>query len=156
MPRITLHLPFLILLFALTIAAQSGKNQPKPTPTPIADDTENIFTEEIKLNVLAFDENGKFNPNLKKEDLVINENNVLHQAESVRRIPANVLIVMDTGGEMRQIKSLQQTREVAKAIVNALKDGDSAALMQYSDKAENRRRMDDRQSSITKRDCQKN
>ena len=136
MPRFTYHLPFFIFLLSLTVAAQSGKNQPKPTPTPAADDTENIVTEEIKLNVLAFDENGKFNPTLRKEDLVINENNILHQAESVRRIPANVLIVLDTGGEMRQVKGLQQTRDVAKAIVNALKDGDSAALMQYSDKAE--------------------
>ena len=137
MPRIKFYLPFFILLVSLNAAAQSGKNQPKPTPIPIIeDDSEKIFTEEIKLNVLAFDADGKFNPDLKKEDLVINENDVLHQAASVRRVPANVLIVMDTGGEMRQMKSLQQTRETAKEIVNALKDGDSAALIEYSDKAE--------------------
>ncbi len=125
---------FLILVSITTFAqAQSGKVKPTPTPAPVEDDAEKIYTEEIKLNVLAFDDDGKFNPVLNKEDLVINEDNVLHQAASVRRIPANVLIVMDTGGDLRQMKSLQQTRETAKAIVSGLKDGDSIAVMQYAD-----------------------
>jgi VWFA-related protein len=124
----------LFLGLALNVPAQSGRVQPSPTPTPEA--TEKILTEEIKLNVLAFDENGKFFPNVTENDIVITENNILHQPSSVRRIPANVLIVMDTGGELRQIKSLDQTRKVARAVVEALRPGDSIALLQYSDKAE--------------------
>lgn len=130
LPR-TKFLPLFFLLFfsfAFFAAAQ--------TPTPTPDDTEKVFTEEIKLNVLAFNDAGKFAADVKKEDLVISENSVLHQASSLRRIPANVLIVLDTGGEMRQKKSLQQTRETAKAVVSALKEGDSVAVLQYSDKAE--------------------
>lgn len=136
-------LPILRFLFAafaalsaavLAVHAQSGRVQPSPTPTPEAN--EKILTEEIKLNVLAFDENGKFFPDVTENDLVITENNVLNQPSSVRRIPANVLIVMDTGGELRQIKSLDQTRKVARAVVNALRPDDSMALLQYSDKAE--------------------
>jgi VWFA-related protein len=67
---------------------------------------------------------------------VITENNILHQPSSVRRLPANVLIVMDTGGEMRQVKSLDQTRKTARAIVAALKPEDSIAVLQYGDKPE--------------------
>jgi VWFA-related protein len=124
----------LLFVFAMTGVGQSGRVQPSPTPTP--DDTEHVVTEEIKLNVLAFDRNGKFFPGVTERDLVITENNILHPPESVRRIPANVLIVMDTGGELRQVKSLDQTRKVARALVEALRPEDSVALIQYSDKAE--------------------
>lgn len=132
--KFLLLLPVLVV-FSISAYAQSGRIQPpKPTPTP--EETEKIVTEEIKLNVLAFNEEGKFYRDVKAEDLVITEDNILHQPSSVRRIPANVVIVMDTGGEMRQIKSLDQTRKTAKAVVGALRDGDSVALIQYSDKAE--------------------
>jgi VWFA-related protein len=125
-----------IAIFALSLVAnaQSGRVQPSPTPTP--EPAEKVVTEEIKLNVLAFDENGKFFPNVTANDLVITENNVLQPPNSVRRIPANVLIVMDTGGELRQVKSLDQTRRVARALVESLRPGDSIALLQYSDQAE--------------------
>lgn len=125
----------LMLLFSLAAYGQSGRNQPKPTPTP-EDHPEKVVSEEIKLNVLAFDPEGKFFGDVKAEDLVITEDNILHQPSSVRRIPANVVIVMDTGGEMRQVKSLDQTRKTAKAVVSALAAGDSVAVIQYSDKAE--------------------
>ncbi|MBK7392104.1 MAG: VWA domain-containing protein [Chloracidobacterium sp.] len=129
------NLVFLILLFAAAVSAQSGRVQATPTPTP-EDDTVRIVTEEIKLNVLAFDEKGDFFRDVNERDLVISENNILHQPVSVRRLPANVLIIMDTGGELRVVKSLDQTRKVAKAVVDALRPGDAVAVMQYSDKAE--------------------
>jgi VWFA-related protein len=126
---------FLVLLVTVfDCAAQSRRVAPTPTPTP--DEAEHVFTEEVKLNVLAFDEGGKFFPDVTANDLVITENNILHQPSSVRRLPANVLIVMDTGGEMRSVKSLEQTRKTARAVVAALRQDDSIALLQYSDKAE--------------------
>lgn len=126
---------FVILLgLMLTAHGQSRRVSPSPSPTPPDDDAVRINTEEIKLNVLAFDEQGKFVGDVRAEDVVITENDVLHQATSLRRIPANVLIVMDTGGELRQVKSLEQTRTVARAVVEALRPGDSIALLQYSDK----------------------
>ncbi len=118
------------------ISAQSRRvPQATPTPTPEAD-TERVETEEIKLNVVAFSEAGDFVTDVKEADLVITENNILHQPTSVRRLPATVLIVMDTGGEMRQVKSLDQTRRTARGIVAALKPEDSVAILQYSDRAE--------------------
>lgn len=129
---------FIIVFIAFTVAAdaQSRRVAPSPTPTPPDDDPVRINTEEIKLNVLAFDDQGKFVGDVTAGDVVITENDVLHQATSLRRIPANVLIVMDTGGEMRQVKSLDQTRNTARAVVDALRPDDSIALLQYSDRAE--------------------
>ena len=119
-----------VLFFAAVSFAQN------PTPTPIEDDTpETVFTEEIKLNVSAFDLNGDFVSEVGKDDLVIVEDDRLHQASSIRRIPANVLIVLDTGGEMRQVKSLSQTRMTASILVNSLSDKDTIAVIEYNDKA---------------------
>ena len=120
-------------IFVIGANAQSGRA--KPTPTPTLEEVK-IITEEVKLNVLAFDEAGKFVGDVKDADLVITDDNILHQPSSVRRIPANVLIVMDTGGEMRAVKTLDQTKKTARALANALRPGDSVAIMQYADKPE--------------------
>jgi VWFA-related protein len=123
-----------LIIGVTTIAnGQSGRQKPSPTPTP---DEVKIVTEEVKLNVLAFDEDGAFFKDVTANDLVISEDNILHQPSSVRRIPANVLIVLDTGGEMRAVKSLDQTKKTARGIVGSLRDGDSFAILQYSDKAD--------------------
>lgn len=120
---------FFLFAFASFALAQT------PTPTP-KDDEENVFTEEIKLNISAVNSAGNFAPNVKAEDLVINEDNILHQADTVRRIPANVLLVLDTGGEMRMAKSINQTRKTAVSLIDNLREGDSVAVIEYSDKAE--------------------
>jgi len=121
------------LIFVLFVAA----NAQTPAPTPNQnDDAERVFTEEIKLNVSAVDRNGKFFAGVKKEDLVIMEDERLHQASSLRRIAANVLIVMDTGGEMRAKKGFEQTKKTVKSLINALSAEDSVAIMQYHDKVE--------------------
>src|SRR6185369_15528790 len=130
-------LRFSVVFFAFTAfaAAQSGRTNPVATPAPSEDSPEKVFTEEIKLNVSALDEAGKFFSGVKKEDLVINEDGVLHQASSVRRIPATVLIVLDTGGEDRQAKDFKTTRETAKALINGLQPDDTVALLEYNDEA---------------------
>ncbi|MFN2413353.1 MAG: VWA domain-containing protein [Pyrinomonadaceae bacterium] len=122
-------------LFPLSTTGQSRRTAPTPTPTP-DDESVRVITEEIKLNVLAFDEEGRHFSGVTANDLVIAENNILHQPTSVRRVPANVLIVMDTGGELRQVKSLDQTRKTARGVVGALRPEDSVAILQYNDRAE--------------------
>src|SRR4030095_10813154 len=100
--QLFISLAALLLSFAAVTAGQSRRVPQRPTPTPSLrdDDTERLATEEIKLNVVAFDANGEFFADVKGSDLVITENDILHQPSSLRRIPANVLIVMDTGGEL--------------------------------------------------------
>ena len=83
------NLVFFILLFAAAVSAQSGRVQSTPTPTP-EDDTVRIVTEEIKLNVLAFDEKGDFFRDVNERDLVISENNIHHQYPLLSgHLPAN-------------------------------------------------------------------
>lgn len=126
-------LPFVaasLIVFSINVFAQ------KPTPTPPEDKPEVIYTEEIKVNIAAFDEAGNFADALKKEDIVINEDGRLHQANIIQHIPANVLILLDTGGENRQAKSFSKTRDAARSLVNSLQSDDKVALMQYYDKVD--------------------
>ena len=122
-----------VLLLAAGVLAQSGRVKPTPTPE---EEPVRVITEEVKVSFLARDEGGRFVPDVKAEDLVILENDLLHQATSVRRLPAYVLIVMDTGGELRSVKTLDQTRKTAAAVISSLRSEDQVAVMQYSDKAE--------------------
>src|SRR5690606_17733046 len=92
-------------VLASAAMAQSGRLKPEPTPPP-EDTPVRIETEEIKVNILAYDEEGNFVTNVAEDDIVITEDDILHQATSVRRLPASVLIVMDTGGELRSQKTL--------------------------------------------------
>lgn len=126
----------LLSVLAICTVGQSRRVAPTPTPTPRDDEAVRVLTEEVKLNVLAFDEDGRFVGDVKDKDVVITENNILHQPTSVRRLPASVLIVLDTGGEMRQVKSLDQTRRTARGLLSALRPGDLVAVMQYGDKVE--------------------
>ena len=126
----------LLLIFTTSLWAQSGNTRPaQPTPTP-PEQIERVETEEIRLNISAFDANGRFISDLRIEDLVINEDGRLHQATSVRRTPANVLILLDVGNEIAYAKRRAATSAAASGLVNALGENDSLAVMQYGDKVE--------------------
>ena len=120
----------LIFIFSVSLAAQT------PTPTPPDDKPEVVYTEEVKINISAFDLDGNFAKSLKKEDLVINEDGRLHQANIIQHIPAKILILLDTGGESRVAKDFKTTRDTAKSLISHLQDSDQVALMQYHDKIE--------------------
>jgi VWFA-related protein len=130
---------FFFLIFALVNFVSAQANQYKTNPPAqqkIEDDTERVTTEEIKLNVTARNDYGNFDPTLILDDLMVVEDRVPHSIASLRRVPANVLIVLDTGGEMRFAKTLRSTREVATSVVNSLNQDNALAVMQYSDKPE--------------------
>lgn len=129
----TRYIPGLAAVFFLSAVFVSAQT---PTPPPFNDDVPvKVVTEEIKLNVSAFDRFGEFVPEVLKEDLVIIEDGRLHQPTSVRRIPASVLLMLDTGGELRQVKNISQTRDAAKALVRELDPSNLIAVLEYSDKA---------------------
>jgi len=135
---------FLFILFSF-----ASINAQTPTATPPNDEEpEKVFTEEIKLNVNATNPDGKFVADVKREDLVIMEDGRIHQASSVRRIPANVLILIDTGGEMRAAKSFDQTRKTARSLIGALQTQDSVAIMQYNDRVEVVAEWTDRENAL--------
>src|SRR5437899_6527427 len=88
-----------VLLFA---TAQSRAQTPKPSATPPDEKTEGqepvkVFTEEVRLPVVATDAGGHFD-SLEVDDVLVLEDGQPQTIRSVRHIPANVVIVLDTGG----------------------------------------------------------
>lgn len=123
----------LLFLFSLDLRAQTAAPTPVPTPP---EQVERVETEEIKLNISAFDTNGEFVKDVRVEDVVIVENGRLHQPTSVRRTAANVLILLDVGSEIAYAKRRKTTADTARSLVGALQGNDSVAVMQYGDKVE--------------------
>jgi VWFA-related protein len=126
---------FLLYLFTLTCVISNNAQTPTPTPTPdTKEDVVKITTEEIQLSITAKNEYGYFDPTVVPDDLVVMEDRVPQDVVSVRRVPASVLFLLDTGGEVRLAKNIKITREAALSILKSLKTNDSVAVIEYHDK----------------------
>ena len=131
----------LFALAATQISSQEpAKPQPSPKPSPTPEDSEKIFTEEVRLPVVAYDAYGHYDPTLELDDVLVLEDGVAQQIRSVRHIPANVLFVLDTGGESSGLggmsKKTSLTRDVAAQLIQRLESGASIAVMQSGNAAE--------------------
>jgi len=143
---------FLILLLVLLIPTASSHAQdkaqlkPKPSPTPKVEpkpeDQEpvRIFTEEVRLPVSAMDQFGHYDPTLEIDDVLVLEDGEPQKIRSVRHIPANVLFILDTGGDGNGLGGLSKktstTRAVALKVISRLPEGDRVAVLQSSNQAE--------------------
>jgi hypothetical protein len=93
----------LVMVALLAFAAgqsssqEPSKPQASPSPTP---ETVKVFTEEVRLPVVAFDSYGHYDPTLELDDILVLEDGVAQQLRSLRHVPANVLFLLDTGGEL--------------------------------------------------------
>ena len=117
------------------------KPKPQPSPTPEKEqDSVKVFTEEVRLPVVALDAYGHYDPTLVLDDILVLEDGVIQQLRSVRHVPANVLFVLDTGGESFGLggmsKSTSLTRQVASQLVSRLQESASIAVMQSGNTAE--------------------
>ena len=131
-----------VLLFA---AAQSRAQTPQPSATPPDEKTEGqepvkVFTEEVRLPVIATDAGGHYDT-LDVDDVLVLEDGQPQTIRSVRHIPVNVLLVLDTGGGDLlglggQSKKTSMTRDVALKILSLLPKGDSVAVIQSADHAD--------------------
>ena len=143
-PKRTTGLLFIAALFALAAtqisSQEQGKPQPSPQPSPSPEESVKVFTEEVRLPVMAFDSYGHYDPTLELDDVLVLEDGVAQQVRSVRHIPANVLFVLDTGGETSGLggmaKKTSLTRDVASDLVLKLESGASIAVMQSGNSAE--------------------
>jgi VWFA-related protein len=131
----------LLSLAATQISSQEpAKPRPSPQPSPTPEDSVKVFTEEVRLPVMAFDSYGHYDPTLELDDVLVLEDGVAQQIRSVRHIPANVLFVLDTGGESSGLggmsKKTSLTRDVASDLVLKLENGASIAVMQSGNAAE--------------------
>ena len=119
----------LVLSSSLSAFAQT------PAPTP-PEETIKITTEEVHLNVTAQTSSGKFVPNLVPDDLLIVESGTPQKIESMRRVPASVLFLLDTGGNFNFAKTLDMTRLTAQLLVENLASENSFAVVQTYSKIE--------------------
>jgi VWFA-related protein len=139
---VTLFSVLLLLSASLTSSAQAVRPSPSPTPTvePKAEDQVKVFTEEVRLPVNATDSYGHYDPTLEVDDVLVLEDGVPQQIKSVRHIPANVLLILDTGGDANGLAGLSKktstTCDVALRVVSRLRQGDRIAVLQSSNQAE--------------------
>src|SRR5947209_12292656 len=109
---------FIIILPAAAARAQSGIH-PKPSPTPQDEEAERVYTEEVRIRVFAFDENGQFDPRLEVDDVLVVEDGVPQQVKSVRRAPASVLLVLGTGWDLDPALRANTTRDRKSTRLNS-------------------------------------
>jgi VWFA-related protein len=124
-----------------TTKAQRGSPTPLPSPTPGAeDDRVSVFTEEVRLPIIAVDQFGHYDPTVVPDDVLVLEDGVAQQIKSVRRIPANVLLVLDTGGELSGLGGLSKrtklTSDAAIELLNKLREDTWVAVMQFNNSVE--------------------
>ncbi len=142
LPRLLKPVFLVVLSLAANAAAQAQlRPSPNPSPTPpTQDEPVKVFTEEVRLPVLAVDQFGHYDPAVVPDDILVLEDGVAQQVKSVRHIAANVLLMLDTGSESNGLGGLSKrtnlTRDVAIALLNQLSEGPSIAVMQFGNSVE--------------------
>jgi VWFA-related protein len=139
-----LFLPLLLALLMVRTAAVVGQTpSPSPVlkslPTPSAGETQEpvkVFTEEVLIPIVVLDRNGRFDPMLEIDDLLVFEDNVLQEIRSVRREPSSVLLLLDTAGEKNPAMKTNTTKEIASLLISNLREGDRVAAIQFGDRVE--------------------
>jgi VWFA-related protein len=94
----------------------------------------------VRLPVVAMDQYGHYDPSVVPDDILVLEDGVAQQIRSARHIPANVVLVLDTGGELSGLGGLSKrtslTRDVAMRLLNQLSDDTSVATIQFNNSVE--------------------
>ena len=123
----------LITLFATVAAAQT----PKPSPTPKTDEQERVrvFTEEVRLPVVATDAGGHYDAALQADEVLVLEDGEPQQIRSIQHLPTNVLLLLDVGNTLG-LKDTNLTRTLATRVIGSLHPEDRIAVMQFATRPE--------------------
>jgi VWFA-related protein len=135
--RKALFSPRIIFTVFLLLASVSAQTEPAPAHQPPKSDDPiqdilRISTEEVRIPVFAFDGRGRFDPTVSIEDLLIREDGVAQRVTGIYRVPAYVLVLADTGGELNELKTVKLTGSVASGLVSDLRSDDWIAVMQVN------------------------
>ena len=139
--------------FALVVAINAvawscyGQQRPSSTPAPspgselsarTSDPQEpiRVFTEEVVIPIFVYDNNGRFDPTLEADDIIVFEDDVRQTVKSIRPIPSNVLLLLDTAGGLNPGMKVNTTREIAIRLVSNLKEGNQVATIQFGGRVE--------------------
>lgn len=136
---------FIMALGQTLCLAQQTVSSPGPSPPPtspsanisqINQEPIRTLTEEVQLSVTALDSNDRLDPTLELADILVFEDDVAQEIRSARRVPAHVLLLLDTGGEINSAKRVRLTREIARRLVSTLEEQDEVSIMQFNSRVE--------------------
>ena len=138
--------------------AQSGRKPQgkQPSEKPIV----RLETREVVIPLRAYDADGRFVDDLTTRDLIVLEEGESRPVSSVKREPANIVVVLDLSNEIGTFKNgptqryekddrpiweknrdysivaRPTTRELAENFISKISSGDHVAVIQYSDKVQ--------------------
>jgi VWFA-related protein len=95
-----------------------------------------VFTEEVRLPIFVTDERGRFEQTLEMEDIVVVEDDVPQEIRSLRRVPANVLLLLDTSNPLTLAKNVNTTRDISLHLIKGLRAETRIAVLQFNDRVE--------------------
>ncbi len=126
---------WVIIASAAQVQAQSGRMRGQPKAPQHHDDKEpiRIRVEEVLLPVSVRSDIGKLPPNLQRTDFILTEDGKRQVINSVMHTPANILFILDAGGDST-LKNLNLNRDLALKMVDSLGEQDRAAVISYADK----------------------
>lgn len=128
-----------IVLLGIPAFAQEARPTPSSSPRDLPrDEQESILTltEEVQLTVTALDSRDHFDPALELVDILVLEDGIAQEIRSARNVPAHVILLLDTGGELNSAKRVPLTREIARRLVSALGAQDEISVLQFNSKVE--------------------
>ena len=131
------HLKLLLFLAALLLPVVAKAQKPSATPPKTDEQQEpvKIFTEEVRLPVVAIDQFGHYDPTLEIEDVLVLEDGVAQQIKSIQRLPVNVLLLLDVGNDLG-LKNTNMTRDMALRVLSLVHTGNRFAVMQFAARPE--------------------
>jgi VWFA-related protein len=143
-----------LALLAAPAAAQSGR-RPQPSPqAPTEKPILRLETREIRVPLRAWNAKGEPVTNLAPTDVLVLEEGGARPVTSIRREPANVVLVLDLSNEIGTFKNGESqrerlwgrpsktvlprpaAREFADNLVAALPADDRIAIIQYADRVQ--------------------
>jgi VWFA-related protein len=160
-PSLYISLSLCLSVFlSLTVFAQSGRKpqgqQPQPGEKPLV----RIETREVAVPIIAYGPEGNYVNDLKPKDVLVLEEGEARQVTSLKRDPANIVLILDSANEIGTFKNGATERfdkpdapiwekganykvvrgptqwEFANQFVSGLSPNDKIAIIQYAEKAQ--------------------
>jgi VWFA-related protein len=122
----------LLTYVVFPVLGQSGRIRERPKPQDPQNDAFKLRVEEVLLPVRIRNHSGKPPANLERQEVIVVEDGKRQTVNSVMRTPANVLFILDTGGEST-LKNLNLHRTLASRLLDLLGPEDQAAILTYGE-----------------------